>query len=202
MIHETAVVDPGPHMDGSQRIWHWSHVMGGASIGRNVIIGQGCFVDSRVVVGDNCKLQNGVMLYHGVTLEDGVFMGPCSCTTNDRLPRAINPDGTQKSADDWTCSETLIKRGASIGANATIRCGVTIGRWAMVGAGAVVTRNVPDHGLVVGNPARLVAFVCHAGHKMPYATSDNEHFEMWCRECGDRGRVTIPRSDYALLVLR
>ena len=137
-----------------------------AVIGENCILSKGVYVDAGVRIGNNVKIQNGISVYHGVTLEDGVFCGPHCVFTNDRQPRAINPDGTLKSADDWVVSETLVKTGASIGAHATIVCGTTIGRWAMIGAGSVVTRDVPDYGLVYGNPARLHGFVCACGEKL------------------------------------
>jgi acetyltransferase-like isoleucine patch superfamily enzyme len=124
------------------------------------------YIDSEVKLGDNVKIQNYVSVFHGVNIEDGVFIGPHVCFTNDMRPRAINPDGSIKSADDWVVSETLVRRGAALGANSTIRCGITIGQWAMVGSGSVVTRDIPDYGLVYGNPARLHGFVCPCGEQM------------------------------------
>lgn len=199
-VHEMAFVDGGEESipDGT-RIWHFTHVMDSARIGNHVNIGQNCFIDSDVVIGDNCKLQNGVNLYHGVKLEEGVFLGPGVCTTNDRYPRAINPDGSLKSSADWMVSKTLIKRGASIGAGTVIRCGVTIGEWAMVGAGSVVTRDVSDHGLVYGNPARLQGFVCHAGHKMKQGTIDGMLVELVCKECATPRPVLITRAAFGRL---
>jgi UDP-2-acetamido-3-amino-2,3-dideoxy-glucuronate N-acetyltransferase len=146
--------------------------------------------------GNNVKIQNGISVYHGVTLEDGVFCGPHCVFTNDRLPRAINPDGSPKAADDWVLSQTLVRSGASIGAHATIVCGVTIGRWAMVGAGAVVTRDVPDYGLVFGNPARLHGFVCPCGHKLvdsPAAGTKQQERLMVCPHC--RAEILIRPGD-------
>ena len=120
------------------------------------------------------KIQNYVSVFHGVTLEDGVFVGPHVCFTNDLFPRAVNPDGTLKSGDDWKLSKTLIKEGAGLGANSTIRCGVTVGKWAIIGAGSVVTRDVPDYGLVWGNPARLHGFVSPSGEKLVEKSRTNE----------------------------
>jgi acetyltransferase-like isoleucine patch superfamily enzyme len=126
----------------------------------------GVYVDAGVVIGNRCKLQNRVSVYSGVMLEDGVFVGPHATFTNDRTPRAVTPDGRIQSDEDWTVSPTLVREGASIGAAAVIVPGVTIGRWAMVAAGAVVTRDVPDHGLVMGNPARLVGYACVCGRTL------------------------------------
>jgi acetyltransferase-like isoleucine patch superfamily enzyme len=138
----------------------------GVRIGRGCILSKGVYIDAGVVLGDNVKVQNYVSIYHGVTIEDGVFCGPHCVFTNDKQPRAVNPDGSLKAGDDWMLSETLVRTGASIGASAVIVCGVTIGAWAMVGAGSVVTRDVPDHGLVWGNPARLRGFVCACGQRL------------------------------------
>jgi acetyltransferase-like isoleucine patch superfamily enzyme len=133
-------------------------------------------------------------MYHGVTLEDGVFIGPHVCFTNDLRPRAINPDGTLKSADDWVLSLTRIKTGAALGANSTILCGSTIGAWAMVGAGSVVTRDVPDYGLVWGNPARLRGFVCPCGEKLVLEAQQGELVLTRCSKCGRS--VSIPAVDW------
>ena len=154
------------------------------------------YVDSGVRIGDNVKVQNGVSIYHGVTLEDGVFCGPHCVFTNDRLPRAVNPDGSPKTRDDWTLGATLVRSGASIGAHATIICGVTVGRWAMVGAGAVVTRDVPDYGLVHGNPARLHGFVCPCGQKMAVGKSGSDSNEVSLRCPRGHDAITIPRATY------
>jgi acetyltransferase-like isoleucine patch superfamily enzyme len=135
-------------------------------LGQHCIIGKGVYLDFGVEIGDNVKIQNYVSVFHGVTLEDGVFVGPHVCFTNDLLPRAINPDGSLKAGDDWELSKTLIRYGAGLGANSTIRCGVTVGKWAIVGAGSVVTRDVPDYGLVWGNPARLHGFVAPNGERL------------------------------------
>jgi UDP-2-acetamido-3-amino-2,3-dideoxy-glucuronate N-acetyltransferase len=171
MVHETAHVHPRAKIGAEARIWNWVQVREDAEIGDGTILSKGVYVDAGVRIGRNVKIQNNVSVYHGVTIEDGVFVGPHACFTNDLRPRAINPDGSLKSADDWAVSATLLKFGCSIGANATIVAGITIGRFAMVGAGAVVTHDVPDHGLVVGCPARLVGFVCACGQKVADASS-------------------------------
>jgi acetyltransferase-like isoleucine patch superfamily enzyme len=165
-IHSTADVSDKAEIGEGSSIWNYAQVREGARIGRSCILSKGVYVDAGVQIGDNCKLQNNASVYHGVVLEDGVFVGPHVCFTNDLLPRAINPEGTLKNASDWLVGETRVKFGAAIGANSTIRCGITIGKWAMVGAGSVVTKSVPDYGLVHGNPARLRGFVCHCGERL------------------------------------
>jgi acetyltransferase-like isoleucine patch superfamily enzyme len=165
-IHPTADVSPTAQIGAGSAIWHQAQVREGTRIGRGCILSKGVYVDAGVVLGDNVKVQNYVSIYHGVTIEDGVFCGPHCVFTNDKQPRAVNADGSLKAGDDWTLSETLVRTGASIGANSVIVCGVTIGAWAMIGAGSVVTRNVPDHGLVWGNPARLRGFVCACGQRL------------------------------------
>jgi acetyltransferase-like isoleucine patch superfamily enzyme len=144
-------------------------------------VGKGAYIDLDVTLGDNVKVQNGVYVYHGVTVEDGVFLGPGVILTNDKLPRAINPDGSLKSDADWEVSPTLIKRGASIGAGAVVLPGVTVGEFAMVGAGAVVTRDVPAHVLVYGNPARSQGYVCCCGQ--PLRVQDGGQWK--CEVCDE-----------------
>jgi len=166
MIHPTAEVSPEARVGAGTQIWHHAQVREGAVIGKNCIIGKGVYVDFGVVIGDNVKIQNGALLYHGVTVEDGVFIGPQACLANDRIPRAITPDGRLKTAEDWAVGRILVRFGASIGAGAIILPDVTVGRFAMVAAGAVVTHSVPDHGLVIGVPARLVGYVCRCGQRL------------------------------------
>jgi UDP-2-acetamido-3-amino-2,3-dideoxy-glucuronate N-acetyltransferase len=199
-VHSTADVSPKATIGHGTKIWQHCQIREGVTLGSNCILSKGVYVDSDVQIGNNVKIQNGISIYHGVTLEDGVFCGPHCVFTNDRQPRAINPDGTLKSADDWIVSKTLVKTGASIGAHATIVCGVTIGRWAMIGAGAVVTREVPDYGLVYGNPARLHGFVCPCGEKLDAATAapdTSEEMVMICPKC--QMRVEIPNTVFARL---
>ncbi len=147
-------------------IWNHSQVREDARIGKECILGKDVYIDFSVQIGDRVKIQNGVYVYHGVTIESGVFLGPRVIFTNDKRPRAINPDGSLKGNEDWVVGKTLVCYGASIGAGAVILPDVTIGRFALVAAGAVVTRDVPDHGLVVGNPARLVGYVCTCATKL------------------------------------
>jgi acetyltransferase-like isoleucine patch superfamily enzyme len=180
MIHPTAEVEAGAQVGEGTRIWHHAHVRAGAVIGANCILGYGVYVDAGVRIGDNCKLQNRASVYHGVTIEDGVFVGPHVAFTNDKHPRAVRPDGSLATDDDWTVSPVLVRSGASIGAGALILPGVTLGRWSMAGAGSVVTRDVPDHGLVTGNPARLTGYACKCGHTL------RPEGEAWrCPRCGE-----------------
>ena len=166
-VHEDATCD-SPHVGEGTRIWAQSHVLGRARIGAGCNIGENCFVENDVVVGDRCTLKNGVSLWDRVSLEDDVFVGPHAIFTNDMAPRSF------LSRKGKHFLPTRICRGASIGAGAVIVCGVTVGRYAFVGAGAVVIRDVPDHGLVVGNPARLIARVCYCGARL-----DDDH----CAQC-------------------
>jgi UDP-2-acetamido-3-amino-2,3-dideoxy-glucuronate N-acetyltransferase len=165
-IHPTAEVSPKATIGAGTRIWHWVQIREGAVVGENCIIGKDCYIDFDVHVGNNVKIQNGSYLYHGLTVEDGVFIGPWVVFTNDVYPRSITPDGQLKGNDDWDVGPILIKYGASIGTGAIIIPNVTVGEFALVAAGAVVSRSVPDYGLVVGVPARLVGYVCKCGRKL------------------------------------
>lgn len=167
-IHPSSnVSDKATIGDGSQ-IWLFCQIRDNAQLGKNCILGKGVYVDNDVCIGSNVKIQNNVSVFVGVTIEDGVFVGPHVCFTNDKLPRAVNPDMSLKSAHDWKVTPTLVKAGAAIGANATIVCGVTVGRWSMVAAGSVVSRDVPAHALVRGNPARVVGWVCACGQRVDF----------------------------------
>lgn len=174
-IHPTAEVSELAQINEGTSVWHQAQIREYSKVGKNCIVSKGVYIDSGVTIGNNCKIQNFASVYHGVTLEDGVFVGPHVCFTNDLHPRAINPNGLLKIGTDWQISPTLIKQGAALGANSTILCGITIGEWAMVAAGSVVTRNVPDYGLVVGNPARLRGYVCKCGDKFDVS--------MTCTKC-------------------
>jgi len=150
MIHPSAIVDEGAQIGEGSRVWHFVHVCAGARIGKGVSLGQNVFVGNKVVIGDRCKIQNNVSVYDNVTLEEGVFCGPSMVFTNVYNPRALI-----ERKDEYR--ETLIKRGATLGANCTIVCGVTIGEYAFIGAGAVVNRDTPDFALLAGVPAKQVA---------------------------------------------
>jgi acetyltransferase-like isoleucine patch superfamily enzyme len=177
-IHPTAEVSPAARIGPGTAVWHHSHVREGAIVGADCILGKDVYIDYDVTIGSRVKIQNGAYIYHGATLEDGVFIGPRACLTNDRLPRAITPDGRLKGLNDWTVGPTRVCYGASVGTGAIVLPGVTIGRFAMVGAGAVVSRDVPDHGLVVGLPARLIGYVCRCGRRLEPTAAGG-----YCRTC-------------------
>jgi UDP-2-acetamido-3-amino-2,3-dideoxy-glucuronate N-acetyltransferase len=180
-IHPTADVSPRATVGDKTKIWHEAQVREGAVIGRECIIGKGVYVDKDVHVGDRCKLQNGAFVYHGFHLEDGVFVGPGAMLLNDKYPRAINPDGSLKSDDDWEVSHGVVGQGASIGGGAIVLPGVRIGRMAVVGSGAVVTRDVPERGIVVGSPAKLHGFACDCGRPLRRASGADAYA---CASCG------------------
>lgn len=170
MIHPTAVVDEGARLGEGVRVWHFCHVESTAAIGAGCSIGQNCYIGRGVTIGEHCKLQNNVSVYEGVTLGKGVFCGPSCVFTNDLTPRALYPKGRENFV------KTFVGDGASIGANATIVCGRRVGRFAMIGAGAVVTQDVPDYALMLGVPARQRGYVCKCGARL------TEGFI--CPECG------------------
>ena len=163
-VHESCFVDDNVEIGEGTKIWHFSHIQKGARIGNSCSLGQNVNVSNNVKIGNGCKLQNNVSLYEGVEIEDYVFCGPSCVFTNDLTPRAKYPKGSA------AYKKTLIKTGASIGANATIVCGHTVGKWAMIGAGAVVTTNVPDYALMLGVPAKQVDWVCECGERLHGAT--------------------------------
>ncbi len=173
-IHESSYVDENVLIGEDTKIWHFCHIQSGAKIGRKCSIGQNVNVGNNVIIGNFVKIQNNVSVYEGVTLEDYVFCGPSMVFTNVSDPRSKYP---QRGADFYL--QTLVKEGASIGANATIVCGNTIGRHAFIGAGAVVTKNVPDYALMVGVPARQIGWVCECGEKLPKFIE-----EVKCPRCG------------------
>jgi acetyltransferase-like isoleucine patch superfamily enzyme len=179
-IHPTADVEEGASVGEGTRVWRSVHIRKGARIGRECNVGKDAFIDLGVVVGDRCKIENGAYLFKGSRLADGVFVGPGAILTNDRLPRAINQDGTLKSAEDWTEEGVTIARGASVGAGAVLVAGVSVGEFALVGAGAVVTRDVPAHALVVGNPARLAGGACCCGRTHSKARATGDRFTCEC----------------------
>jgi acetyltransferase-like isoleucine patch superfamily enzyme len=183
-IHPEAEVSPHAFVGVGTRIWRQAQVREYAIIGENCTIGKGVYIDVRVKIGSQVKIQNHVSIFEGVTLEEGVFVGPHVCFTNDLFPRAITRAGTLKSAQDWTITPTLVKYGASLGAGAVIRCGVTIGTFALVGAGAVVTRDVPPHMLVLGNPARPRGHVCFCARPLTAVQEGPGTLTGTCAECG------------------
>ena len=162
-ILPSADLDDGVTIGDGSSVWHLAQVRGGAVLGENVIVGRGAYIGSGVHVGNNCKIQNYALVYEPAHLEDGVFIGPAAVLTNDTFPRAINPDGSAKSAHDWEPVGVTLRQGASVGARAVCVAPVTIGAWATVAAGSVVTRDVPDYALVAGVPARRIKWVGRSG---------------------------------------
>jgi UDP-2-acetamido-3-amino-2,3-dideoxy-glucuronate N-acetyltransferase len=189
-IHSTADVSPRAEIGPFTRIWQGVQVREGVRIGAECILGKNVYIDFDVRIGNRCKIQNNASVFHGVTLEDGVFLGPHCCITNDRLPRAITPDGELKGADDWEVGPILLRYGCAVGAGAIVLPGVTVGRFALIGAGSVVTRSVPSHGLVVGNPARLVGFVCACGGKLSFGDESSQPIAGQIGRCARCGRET------------
>lgn len=175
-VHESSYLDDDAEVGSGTKIWHFCHVMSGARIGERCNIGQNVLVASDVLIGNNVKIQNNVSLYTGVIVEDDVFLGPSMVFTNVVNPRShVNRRGQYKN--------TLVRKGATIGANATVVCGVTLGQYCFIGAGAVVTRDVPDYALLYGNPARIQGWMCQCGIRLEFH-SVGDHEEGFCKECG------------------
>ena len=166
MIHPTAEVSPEAKIGPGTRIWNGVQIREGAVIGAECNIGKDVYIDCDVVIGNKVKIQNRASLYKGVTIEDGVFIGPHVAFTNDPYPRSITPQGRVRTEDDWEPVPTRVRYGAAIGAGSVIVVGVTIGRWALVGAGSLVTHDVPDQALVKGSPAKVAGYVCECGRKL------------------------------------
>jgi UDP-2-acetamido-3-amino-2,3-dideoxy-glucuronate N-acetyltransferase len=177
-VHESSYVDEGAEVGAGTRIWHFCHLMPRSQVGENCNLGQNVLVASDVKIGRNVKIQNNVSLYTGVVIEDDVFLGPSMVFTN-----VMNPRSHVSRKNEY--QQTLVMRGASIGANATVVCGTTIGRYAFVGAGSVVTRDVPDFALVHGNPARVRGWMCQCGFKLNFATESGEE-RATCGSCSGR----------------
>jgi UDP-2-acetamido-3-amino-2,3-dideoxy-glucuronate N-acetyltransferase len=176
-IHPTAIVDEGAQIGEGSRVWHWVHVCGAAKIGKGVSLGQNVFVGNKVIIGDRCKIQNNVSVYDNVTLEEGVFCGPSMVFTNVYNPRSLIERKSEY-------RDTLVKRGATLGANCTIVCGVTIGEYAFVGAGTVVNKNVPAYALMVGVPARQIGWMSEYGEQIPLPIKGQGQYQ--CSHTGHR----------------
>ncbi len=188
VVHASAIVDDGATLGAHTRVWHFAHVCAGARIGARCSFGQGVFVGNDVVIGDGVKVQNQVSVYDAVTLEDDVFVGPSAVFTN-----VVNPRAAVVRKAEYR--RTLVRRGATLGANSTVVCGVTVGAWAFVGAGAVVTGDVPDFALVVGVPARRIGWMSRHGDRLPLpeATEPDEVLEAACLSTGERYRLAGDR---------
>ncbi len=177
-VHPKGLVDPGATVGAHTRVWAFAHVLKGAKIGTHCNICDFAFIESGAVLGDHVTVKNGVHVWEGITAEDNVFLGPSCVFTNDMFPRS----GLKRPKADWLVS-TRLREGATIGANATIVCGVTVGRFAFVAAGAVVTKDVPDHAMVLGNPARFHSWICRCGTKLLFKL---KRPGTTCSSCGDR----------------
>ncbi len=181
-VHESSYIDEGAEIGEGTKIWHFSHIMPGAKIGKNCTIGQSCTVENMAIIGNGVKIQNNVSVYGKVTIEDDVFLGPSMVFTNDLNPRAPFPKHGM-----WV--PTLVKKGASIGANATIICGNVIGKWAFIGAGTVVNIHVPDYAIVVGNPCKIIGYMCECGKKMRNI-KPGDTIEKYTCKCGRSYKIT------------
>ena len=202
-IHATADLEPDVTVGAGTSIWHRAQVRTGARIGAECVIGRDAFIDEGVTIGDRVKIQNLALVYHGVEVEDGVFIGPGAILTNDRYPRAVTSTGDLARAEDWQVSPITLRSGCSIGAGAVIVAGTEVGRFAMVGAGAVVSRSVPNHALVVGSPARRIGWVCACGARLVDSNGDPmaaepgryaAHLELICPSCG-RTYAYVPDAE-------
>jgi UDP-2-acetamido-3-amino-2,3-dideoxy-glucuronate N-acetyltransferase len=186
-IHPTAEVSPKAEIGEGSKIWNFVQIREGAKIGKNCVISKDVYIDHDVVVGNGVKIQNGVSVYKGVTLEDDVFVGPHSTFTNDIRPRAFTKD--------WTVIPTLLRHGCSVGANATVMCGVTLGEYCMISAGAVVTVDTLPYGLYIGNPARLKGFVSTSGFEMESVETESDYLVFKCSKTRERVRIKFEALD-------
>lgn len=188
-VHPTAVIDKTAVIGDGTKVWHFVHVRENAEIGRNCVLGDFVYVGMGVKIGNDVKLENRATVYGGVKIEDKVFVGPHVTFTNDPYPRSFSTD--------WKIVPTLVRKGASIGAGAVVMCGVTIGEYAMIGAGSVVTKDIPPHALTYGNPAKIRGFVCRCGKRLTKEEERQKDVLMICPICDEK--YEIPREDYAKL---
>jgi UDP-2-acetamido-3-amino-2,3-dideoxy-glucuronate N-acetyltransferase len=179
-VHETAIIDKGAQIGDGSRVWQWVHICGGAKIGFGVSLGQNVFVGNKVIIGDKCKIQNNVSVYDNIYLEEGVFCGPSMVFTN-----VYNPRSLIERKDEYR--DTFVKKGATLGANCTIICGTTIGKFAFVGAGAVVNKDVPDYALMVGVPAKQIGWMSEYGEKLDFPITGNA--KTTCEYTGKKYRL-------------
>ena len=198
-VHASVDIEADVSIGPRTSVWHRAVLRNGASLGAECVIGRDAFIDEGVHLGDRVKVQNGALVYHGVSVGNGVFIGPGAILTNDRYPRAITATGELARGDDWTVSPIALQDGCSIGAGAVVVAGVRIGRFATVGAGAIVTRDVPDFALVAGNPARRLGWVCACGARLndqtgrPATPNPNREAALDCARCG-RAYAFHPQS--------
>ena len=185
-IHHTADVSKNAKIGGNTKIWHQCHVREKALIGRNCVLGKNTYIDHDVKIGDNVKIQNNCSIYFYSRIEDGVFIGPHVCMTNDKLPRAIAESGAKKTAKDWDVGDIVIKKGASIGAGSIILPIITIGQFAMIGAGSVVTRDVPEYRMAYGNPAKIIGYVCKCGSRITKFEEKEGTIILYCQKCKNK----------------
>ena len=187
-IHPSVDIEEDVSIGPGTSVWHRAHLRRGAKIGAGCIVGRDAYIDEDVVIGDRVKIQNAGLIYRGVTVDDGVFIGPNAILTNDRFPRAITVSGDLAQPEDWAIGPIHLHKGASIGAGAVVVAGNDVGRFATLGAGAIVTRTVPDHALVAGNPARRIGWVCDCGHRLGdrrgYPYPGDGIGEASCQACG------------------
>ncbi len=186
-VDSTAIIDNKVSLGSGTKVWHFVHIMEDAKIGKNCVFADYVYVGKGVNIGNNVKLENRVTVYKGVTIEDNVFVGPHVTFTNDPYPRSFNTD--------WKILQTLVKEGSSIGAGTVIVCGTTIGEYSLVGAGSVVTENIPPHALAYGNPARIRGFVCRCGRKLETTEKKRTHVCMVCPVCNEKYKIST--EDYA-----
>lgn len=188
-VHESSYIDQPSVIGEGTKIWHFSHIMSGCEIGKNCNIGQNVVISPGVKVGDNVKIQNNVSVYTGVICEDDVFLGPSCVFTN-----VINPRSHVSRKDEY--KTTLLKQGCSLGANSTVICGNSIGKYALVGAGSVVTKDVPDYAIVAGNPAKIIGYVCNCGQKISF----NNEYNSVCKSCGRKYRINKQKVEEIILL--
>ena len=186
-VDPTAIIDNGVSLGSGTKIWHFVHILEDAKIGKDSVLADYVYVGRGVKIGNMVKLENRATVYEGVTIEDKVFVGPHVTFTNDLIPRSFNTD--------WKIQQTLVKEGASIGAGTVIVCGITIGEYSLVGAGSVVTENIPPHALAYGNPSRIRGFVCRCARKLETEEKKKDHVSMACPLCNEKYEITA--EDYA-----
>lgn len=185
MIHKTAIVSKNVKIGKNVFIWMFTLIREGVEIGNNCIIGSNVYLDHNVKIGSNVKIQNNALIYFGTTIGNRVFIGPAVCFANDKYPRSTTMSGDLRTINDWKVGKIQVEEGASIGAGSIVVPGVIIGAYSMVGAGSVITSSVPEHALVVGNPGRIIGFVCKNGHKLEKTGKKQANSKYFCKICKD-----------------